>query len=326
MSTGEFDLIGRYFAIQKGNQHFVDFSIGDDCAIAHISEGYQLAITTDTMVEGTHFLSSISPKDLAYKAIVTNLSDLAAMGAKPVWISLALTLPEVDENWLSQFSQSLFDTLNQYDVTLIGGDTTKGPLSVTITAQGLVPKGKALFRHNAKVGDLIYVSGTLGDSAAGLNWILQGKSAVNFDAEFLVKRHVHPTPRVELGQALMEIAHSCIDISDGLVADLEHILTRSQCSAEIELSTLPLSTPLKKTYSLEKAESFALSGGEDYELCFTVPANKKAEIEELSQLLNVPCTCIGKIVPQNNNPITFFKDGRVINYQAPSGFDHFKDK
>ena len=185
MSTGEFDLIGRYFSIQKGNQHFIDFSIGDDCAITHIPEGYQLAITTDTMVEGTHFLSSISPQNLAYKAIATNLSDLAAMGAKPVWISLALTLPEVDENWLNQFSQSLFDTLNQYDVTLIGGDTTKGPLSVTITAQGFVPKGKALFRHKAKVGDLIYVSGTLGDSAAGLNWILQGKSAVDFDTEFL---------------------------------------------------------------------------------------------------------------------------------------------
>ena len=186
MSTGEFDLIGRYFSIQKSNQRFVDFGIGDDCAITHIPEGYQLAITTDTMVEGTHFLSSISPQDLAYKAIATNLSDLAAMGAKPAWVSLALTLPEVNENWLSQFSQSLFDTLNQYDVTLIGGDTTKGPLSVTITAQGFVPKGKALFRHNTKVGDLIYVSGTLGDSATGLNWILQGKSAVDFDTEFLV--------------------------------------------------------------------------------------------------------------------------------------------
>ena len=129
-------------------------------------------------------------------------------------------------------------------MTLIGGDTTKGPLSVTITA-GFVPKGKALFRHNTKVGDLIYVSGTLGDSAAGLNWILQGKSAVDFDTEFLVKRHFHPTPRVELGQALVDVAHSCIDISDGLVADLGHILTRSQCSVEIELSTLPLSTSLK---------------------------------------------------------------------------------
>ena len=240
MSTGEFDLIGRYFAIQKGNQHFVDFSIGDDCAITHIPEGYQLAITTDTMVEGTHFLSfHFSKRFSVINAIATNLSDLAAMGAKPAWISLALTLPKVDENWLSQFSQSLFDTLNQYDVTLIGGDTTKGPLSVTITAQGVVPKGKALFRHNAKVGDLIYVSGSLGDSAAGLNWILQGKSAVDFDTEFLVKRHFHPTPRVELGQALVNVAHSCIDISDGLVADLGHILTRSQCSAEIDLSFLP---------------------------------------------------------------------------------------
>ncbi|MFC2502310.1 MAG: thiamine-monophosphate kinase, partial [Haemophilus parainfluenzae] len=141
-----------------------------------------------------------------------------------------------------------------------------------------------------------------------------------------VKRHFHPTPRVELGQALVNVAHSCIDISDGFVADLGHILTRSQCSAEIELSTLPLSTPLKKTYRLEKTEAFALSGGEDYELCFTVPANKKAEIEKLSQSLNIPCTCIGKIVQQNNNPITFFKDGRIINYQALSGFDHFKDK
>ena len=207
MSTGEFDLIGQYFSIQKGNQHFVDFSIGDDCAITHIPEDYQLAITTDTMVEGTHFLSSISPQDLAYKAIATNLSDLAAMGAKPAWISLALTLPEVDENWLSQFSQSLFDTLNQYDVTLIGGDTTKGPLSVTITAQGFVPKGKALFRHNTKVGDLIYVSGTLGDSAAGLNWILQGKSAVDFFTEFLLKSPFQPNPPGELCKSLFDLSH-----------------------------------------------------------------------------------------------------------------------
>lgn len=196
MAMGEFDLIKGYFQQQILVDDSVQLSIGDDCALVSIPENYQLAITTDTMVENTHFLPSISPEDLAYKAVATNLSDLAAMGALPKWVSLALTLPNVDENWLSTFSQSLLHTLKQYNVTLIGGDTTKGNLSITITAQGFVEKDKGICRHKAQIGDLIYVSGTLGDSAAGLTQILSGKSAVDSDDVFC--NNVILDPHLEL--------------------------------------------------------------------------------------------------------------------------------
>lgn len=326
MAIGEFDLIKRYFQQQTQIDDSVQLAIGDDCALVSVPENYQLAITTDTMVENTHFLPSISPEDLAYKAIATNLSDLASMGAQPKWISLALTLPIVNETWLSAFSQSLLNTLQHYNVTLIGGDTTKGNLSITITAQGFVEKGKALCRHQAKMGDLIYVSGTLGDSAAGLQQILKGKSAVNSDDVFLQQRHLRPTPRVELGRALVGIANAAIDLSDGLISDLEHILECSQCGAEIELSQLPLSSSMLNSYERAKAEQFALSGGEDYELCFTVSPEKQTELEQALCNLDVPCTCIGKITEKcGQSSPRFLRNGQPVELEPLSGFDHFKE-
>ena len=198
---GEFDLIKRYFS-RKSLQNDVVLSVGDDCAITSISTGYQLAITTDTLVEGTHFLPSISPADLAYKSVAVNLSDLAAMGATPTWMSLALTLSEIKEAWLAEFSQSLFAILDRYGVSLIGGDTTKGPLSITLTAQGFLPENQGLFRHQAKVGDWIFVSGFLGDSAAGLDLLLKNRKIENESDRYLIQRHLRPTPRVERGLAL----------------------------------------------------------------------------------------------------------------------------
>ncbi|OOF83475.1 thiamine-phosphate kinase [Rodentibacter ratti] len=332
MAMGEFDLIKSYFEQPQIRQDdSVQLSIGDDCALVSIPEDCWLAITTDTMVEHTHFLPSISPQDLAYKAVATNLSDLASMGAQPKWVSLALTLPKVDENWLEPFSQSLLQTLKDYNVTLIGGDTTKGGLSVTITAQGLVEKGKALCRHQAKVGDWIYVSGTLGDSAAGLQQILSGKRAVNFDEEFLQQRHLRPTPRIALGQALVGIANAAIDLSDGLNSDLGHILKRSQCAAEIDLARLPLSPSLLNLYDRTQAEQFALSGGEDYELCFTVPPENQLLLESKLKNLDVPCRCIGRVVPAFEKEkcgqfsIRFLRDGEPIDYSPNLGFDHFKE-
>lgn len=327
---GEFDLIKYYFEQPQIQDSSVQLAIGDDCALVSVPDGYQLAITTDTMVENTHFLPSISPQDLAYKTVVTNLSDLASMGAKPKWISLALTLPKLDEAWLAHFSQSLLQTLKDYNVTLIGGDTTKGTLSITITAQGIVKKGIALCRHQAKPGDLIYVSGTLGDSAAGLQRILAGKRAVGFDEEFLQQRHLRPTPRVALGQALVDIAHSAIDLSDGLNSDLRHILKRSQCAAEIELSSLPFSSALLNLYERTQAEQFALSGGEDYELCFTVPPENQTVLESRLRDLDVLCTCIGRVVPAFEKKcgqfsIHFLRDGQPIEYSVSLGFDHFKE-
>ena len=326
MAMGEFDLIKRYFQQQILVDDSVQLSIGDDCALVSVPENYQLAITTDTMVENTHFLPSISPEDLAYKAVATNLSDLAAMGAQPKWVSLALTLPKVDGNWISTFSQSLLHTLKQYNVTLIGGDTTKGNLSITITAQGFVEKGKGICRHKAQVGDLIYVSGTLGDSAAGLTQILLGKRAVDSDDVFLQQRHLRPTPRIELGRALIGIAHAAIDLSDGLISDLGHILERSQCSAEVELTALPLSSSILNKYDRTQAEQFALSGGEDYELCFSIPPEYKDELELRLKKLNVPCICVGKIIKKCGDfSPRFLRDGKLVNITFSSGFDHFKE-
>ena len=318
---GEFDLIKRYF-LRKSLQNDVILSVGDDCAITSIPTGYQLAITTDTLVEGTHFLPSISPADLAYKSVAVNLSDLAAMGATPAWVSLALTLPEIKEEWLAEFSQSLFAILDRYGVSLIGGDTTKGSLSITFTAQGFLPENQGLFRHQAKVGDWIFVSGFLGDSAAGLDLLLKNRKIENESDRYLIQRHLRPTPRVELGLALRSFSCCALDISDGLLADLEHILERSQVGAEIYLENLPLSRHLCTQYEQTQAEKFALTGGEDYELCFTLSEEKREEMEQVLRSQGIKVTCIGKILPQTNG-LNLLKNGEKVALPSHCGFDHF---
>ena len=318
---GEFDLIKRYFS-RKSLQNEVILSVGDDCAITSISAGYQLAITTDTLVEGTHFLPSISPAALAYKSVAVNLSDLAAMGATPTWMSLALTLPEIKEAWLAEFSQSLFAILDRYSVSLIGGDTTKGPLSITLTAQGFLPENQGLFRHQAKVGDWIFVSGFLGDSAAGLDLLLQNRKIENESDRYFIQRHLHPTPRVELGLALRAFSCCALDISDGLLADLGHILERSQVGAEIYLENLPLSRHLCTQYEQTQAEKFALTGGEDYELCFTVSEEKREEMEQVLRSQGIKVTCIGQILPETSG-LNLLKNGKKIALPTHIGFDHF---
>lgn len=318
---GEFDLIKRYFSRQN-LQNDVLLSVGDDCAITQVPEGYRLAITTDTLVEGTHFLPSISPADLAYKSVAVNLSDLAAMGATPAWVSLALTLPEVREEWLAEFSQSLFAILDRYGVSLIGGDTTKGPLSITLTAQGFLPQDQGLFRHQAKEGDWIFVSGYLGDSAAGLELLLKNGKIETESDRYLEQRHLRPTPRVELGLALRAFSQSALDISDGLLADLGHILERSQVGAEIYLENLPLSRHLLNQFSPEQAEKFALTGGEDYELCFIVSEEKRAEMEAILRSQGIKVTCIGKILPLANG-LNLVKNGEKVALPNHIGFDHF---
>ena len=331
MSEGEFDIIQRYFTASKRSpRKDVLLSVGDDCAVTELNPNQHLAITTDTMVENIHFLPNISPTDLAYKAVAGNLSDLASMGAEPAWISLALTLPKIDHPWLEEFSKSFFSILDHYNVDLIGGDTTKGPLSITITAQGIIAKDKALCRHNAKVGDWVYVSGTLGDSAGGLSYLLQGKSAVNSAQEFLIRRHLHPTPRVLLGMelSLTGLASSAIDISDGCAADLTHILERSQCGAVIELDKLPLSAELVSEFGLAQAEQYALWVGEDYELCFTVPDSNRAKLDKALSHIGVKYTCIGQIRAinpmKNKKRIQFQRNGQPVELELMGGFDHFK--
>lgn len=324
---GEFDLIKRYFQRENRAEHSsVILSIGDDCALTQLQPAQQLAITTDTLVSGTHFLPTISPDDLAYKSVAVNLSDLAAMGATPRWVSLALTLPNIDHRWLQAFSRSLFDILDRYNVSLIGGDTTKGNLSLTLTAQGVLPQGEGLFRHQAAVGDWIFVSGFLGDSAAGLALLLNPPdSALTPDQSKLIERHLRPTPRVELGQMLRRFSSCAVDISDGLLADLGHILTRSQCGAQLYLETLPLSAALRENYSLEQAEKWALTGGEDYELCFTVADQCREEMEKTAKALGFACYCIGRIVPAEQG-ITLLRAGQECPLPTHIGFDHFQLK
>ncbi|MFV8978457.1 thiamine-phosphate kinase [Serratia fonticola] len=322
MACGEFDLIARYFDRFKSVRRDVQLGIGDDCALLTVPEKQLLAISTDTLVSGIHFLADIDPADLGYKALAVNLSDLAAMGADPAWLSLALTLPEVNEEWLKAFSDSLFEQMNYYGMQLIGGDTTRGPLSMTLTIHGHIPVGRALTRSGARIGDWIYVTGTLGDSAAGLA-ILQDRLQVSDRAaqEYLLARHLRPHPRVLQGQALRDLASSAIDISDGLISDLRHVLNASECGARIELDELPLSQTLTSNTDADQALRWALTGGEDYELCFTVPEINRGALEVALSHLGADYTCIGQIGPQSEG-MKFYRDQQEVELPW-RGYDHF---
>ncbi|MDN8598303.1 thiamine-phosphate kinase [Citrobacter sp. S2-9] len=322
MACGEFSLIARYFDRVRSSRLDVETGIGDDCALLNIPEKQTLAISTDTLVAGNHFLPDIDPADLAYKALAVNLSDLAAMGADPAWLTLALTLPEVNETWLAAFSDSLFEQLSYYNMQLIGGDTTRGPLSMTLGIHGYVPAGRALKRSGAKPGDWIYVTGTPGDSAAGLA-ILQNRLQVAEanDAEYLLKRHLRPTPRILIGQALRDLASAAIDLSDGLISDLGHIVTASGCGARVEVDALPYSDVLSRHVVPEQALRWALSGGEDYELCFTVPEINRGALDVAIGQLGVPFTCIGQMSADVEG-MNFVRDGDPVTLDW-KGYDHF---
>ncbi|GAA0510262.1 thiamine-phosphate kinase [Tatumella terrea] len=325
MSCGEFELIARYFNRVTSSRRDVIKGIGDDCALLNVPEKKTLAISTDTLVEGIHFLRDIHPSDLGYKALAVNLSDLAAMGADPAWLTLALTLPSVDEAWLQAFSDSLFELLDYYDMQLVGGDTTRGPLSMTLGIHGLVPEGRALKRNGAKPGDWIFVTGTLGDSAAGLA-LLQHHVRTDDPAiyEALIKRHLRPVPRILQGQALRDLATSAIDISDGLLADIGHILKNSRVGARINIDTLPLSTALTEGFGKEQAQRWALGGGEDYELCFTVPEINRGALAVSLDHLGVPYHCIGQIAPESEG-LVLLDQGKPATLHV-KGYDHFGRK
>lgn len=322
MACGEFSLIARYFDRVRRARLDVETGIGDDCALLNIPDKQTLAISTDTLVSGNHFLPDISPVDLAHKALASNLSDLAAMGADPAWLTLAITLPEVDEDWLEAFSDSLFEQINYYDMQLIGGDTTRGPLSMTLGIYGYVPAGRALKRSGAKPGDWIYVTGTPGDSAAGLA-ILQDRLHVDNeqDAQWLVKRHLRPTPRILHGQALRDLASAAIDLSDGLSSDLGHIVKASDCGAMLDMDAMPFSDAMRRHVEPEQALRWALAGGEDYELCFTVPERNRGALDVAIGHLGVPFTCIGQMSADVEG-IQFTRDGKPVSFDL-KGYDHF---
>lgn len=264
----EFSLIKTYFNSITHHRPDVIVGIGDDAACLSVPNDMDLLVSTDTLVAGVHFKDDWDAYAIASRALLVNISDMAAMAAEPCWVTLALTLPSLDESWLKRFSAGFADTLNAYNIALVGGDTTRGPLSITLTIHGVCPKGKAIKRSGAKVGDTVYVSGLLGASALAVS-LLDDKTLDDDSRRVLMDALLYPKPRVDLMHYLREHATAAIDISDGLSADLNHILESSQVGACIELEKIPVH-PLVLAYKKEKAIEFAFSGGDDYELCFTL--------------------------------------------------------
>jgi thiamine-monophosphate kinase len=313
----EFDLIKRYFTRPTPS---ATLGVGDDAALLRIADGMELAVSTDMLVSGIHFFPDTNPFLVGHKTLAVNLSDLAAMGAVPRWATLALSLPGPNEQWLQRFSEGFFSLADEHGIELIGGDTTRGPLNLCVTIMGEVPKGKALRRSGAKVGDDIWVSGIPGMAALGLAY-LQGKTALPEEDRLFCLAALHkPQPQVALGLGLRDIAHSAIDISDGLLADLGHILECSQLGAEIQFDAIPkVSAGNIATALLQQC---VLSGGDDYELCFTAPVASRAAIEAISQTLQLPLTRIG-LIRAEQGCVVRTADGGVLQPKE-SGYDHFK--
>lgn len=326
----EFDLIQRYFTRSTPS---AELGIGDDAALLRVPAGMELAISTDMLVSGTHFFSDADPYLLGHKTLAVNLSDLAAMGATPRWATLALSLPKADEVWLRKFSEGFFSLADQHGVELIGGDTTRGSLNLCVTILGEVPQGAALRRSGAEIGDDIWVSGHLGDAALALAH-LHHKIQLSVADFVLCAPALHqPIPRLLLGTALRGVANSAIDVSDGLLADLGHILERSGVGAEISFEDLPISSLMKKylispefsprdkTGEVSLFQRCILAGGDDYELCFTAPIAQRDTIKGLSHRMNLPLARIGTIVKGSGCTVRS-ADGSIIK-MGESGFDHF---
>ncbi|HEC73166.1 MAG TPA: thiamine-phosphate kinase, partial [Methylophaga aminisulfidivorans] len=273
MALNEFSLIQHYFSSATSKRADVIVDIGDDCAVLACPADKHLAVSIDTLVAGTHFFHDVAPKTLGHKSLAVSLSDLAAMGAQPAWFTLALTLPEIDEDWLKAYAEGLAELAESHRIQLVGGDTTKGPLSISIQVHGFVEHGKQIQRSGAKKGDKIFVTGCLGDAGAALKQRLENWDSVDLDANdcrYLSRRLEMPTPRNSESEQLLPFMTAAIDVSDGLLADISHILSSSQVGADIHLANLPLSPSLQKI-DLHLAQTLALTAGDDYELCFTVP-------------------------------------------------------
>jgi len=314
----EFDLIRRFFT--HSTTHTA-LGVGDDAALMALTPGMMLAVSTDMLVAGRHFFADADPRLLGRKALAVNLSDLAAMGATPRWATLSLALPQADEAWIAAFAAGFFEMAEHFSVDLVGGDTTGGPLNLSVTIMGEVPAGMALRRSGARAGDDIWVSGKLGDAALALAH-LQGRLVLSEqDAARCLPALHDPTPRVALGEALLGYAHSAIDISDGLLADLGHILECSGVAAQIEFAAVPVSATLRSQLSSEAARGCVLAGGDDYELCFTAPAARHEEIAAIGQRLGVPLTRIGAILAGNGLQL-LNQSGKEMTI-GKTGFDHF---
>ena len=317
MGAGEFDLIARIRA-RVATRADVVLGIGDDAALLAPPPGRQLVVTADTLNDGVHFPRGTSPADVGWKALAVNLSDLASMGAEPAWCTLSLSLPQSDPAWIEGFLDGFLDLAGQHDIALVGGDTTRGPLSIAVTAMGLVEPGRALRRDGARVGDEVWVTGTLGDAAGGL--ALLDREPVSA----LRARLDRPTPRVAAGRALAGIATACVDVSDGLLADLGHVCARSHVAARIDVDALPASAALMEVIGEADRIALQASGGDDYELCFTAPADAGADIDAVSAQLGLRFTRIGRIVAgEGVHPV----DAKSQPWSSPRrGYDHFAEQ
>jgi thiamine-monophosphate kinase len=318
-SINEFSLISKYFK-ELTSQQDVVVGIGDDAALVSTKQDHQIVVATDSLVAAVHFPEDASGEQIATRALCVNLSDIAAMGAVPKWFTLALTIPKelVSSEWLQGFSQGLAIVADQYDVSLVGGDTTAGPLTISITVLGEIPIAQGLCRDGAKSDDIIYVSGTLGDGAAALHQLTHKNLPQN---NRLVDRFYQPQPCVELGIGLREYASACIDISDGLIADLGHLSKASGVTASINSQSLPIHNDVKQNYS-EQSINWALSGGDDYQLCFTVPIAQQKDFERWAQTNHFNVTAIGNMIPLDHNQNYLKIDNQTPTITA-GGYSHF---
>jgi thiamine-monophosphate kinase len=322
----EFELIERVF--QRGSHRDdVILGIGDDAAITRLSSGVELVTATDTLVCGTHFVPEAPASSVGHRVLAANLSDLAAMGAEPLWASLSISLPAPDMAWLESFAQGLFSLADQFAVELIGGDTVRGALAATVTMQGSLPSGQAVRRAGAGEGDLVFVTGYPGDAVAG-RLMLAGELVAEVAAgetraaeESLHQRFLYPQPRIAMGMRLRSVASAMIDLSDGLQSDLAHLLAAAGLGAVVHLEELPVSDALRRVSDISRARQFALCGGDDYELCFTAPADQASHIHEIGAELHCPVFQIG--VVDASNRLNFCLDGKPV-VVPDSGFRHFE--
>ncbi|HTE39231.1 MAG TPA: thiamine-phosphate kinase [Steroidobacteraceae bacterium] len=314
----EFDLITRYFS-RPSTRTDVVLGVGDDAAVLDVPAGQRLVAAVDTIVEGVHFPKGTDPAAIGYRALAVNLSDMAAMGAQPAWMTLSLSLPVRDEAWLAGFSSGLYRLADAQNVALVGGDTVRGPLSITVQILGLVEKDRWLTRDGAKPGDILFVSGVPGEAAAGLA-VLQRSLPASTHADHLLHCFLWPEPRVQLGRGLRSVASAAIDVSDGLIADLGHIAAKSRCAAQVDLSALPASSSMRALFNERECERMSLAGGDDYELLFTVPAKDAASITSLPSLGDVRVTAIGRIVAGEG--VVCLRGGQPVAIEQ-QGYDHF---
>ena len=320
----EFSIIERYCQGIGAQHSTTKIAVGDDAAVVSVPNGMELAVSLDTMVEGVHFYPNTPAELIADKLLAVNLSDMAAMGAEPRWATLGLTVPTVDEDWFSRFSSRLNQSAEQFNVQLIGGDTTQGPLTLSLNIMGLLPKGKGLTRAGAKPEDDIYVSNRIGDAALALQCLESNVDSHGLNLETIKTALDLPEPQIKLGQSLLEIASACLDLSDGLVADLGHIAEQSKVSLDINIEQIPLSAEYQQYIKQGGSVDIALTGGDDYQLAFTAEQSHREAIEKLSKQLDTPLTRIGKVTEQAEEKVNLFSNSKPYQLTNNLGYEHFK--